>query len=51
MHDALEELTNCGQCFLSGELPGLGDTWWEENVVQRLTFHQRRIANERGFNS
>ena len=35
--------------FLDATLPGLGDNWWQQHVVERLSFQQQRMVQERGF--
>lgn len=37
--------------FLQKELPSLSEKWWEQNVIERLSFQQQRIASERGYTS
>jgi len=37
--------------WLERALPTLGDNWWKENVVDRLTFQQQRLLNERRISS
>ncbi|NMF98956.1 SNF2-related protein [Aromatoleum toluolicum] len=33
--------------WLEGKLPALGRNWWAENVVNRLTFQQQRLVEEK----
>ena len=33
--------------WLQEKLPRLGPKWWVENVVNRLTFQQQRLLDER----
>jgi len=35
--------------FLQAHLPALGETWWQQRVVERLTYQQQRILQERQF--
>ncbi len=35
--------------FLSIHLPKLSDKWWEKHVVDRLSFQQQRMVQERDF--
>ena len=35
--------------FLTFRLPDLAHNWWQERVLERLTFQQQRIVNEQGF--
>ena len=37
--------------FLEIHVPGLSENWWHEHVVERLTFQQQRLVEERGFRS
>lgn len=37
--------------WLEGRLPALGAGWWNDNVVQRLTFQQQRSVQERRITS
>jgi ATP-dependent helicase HepA len=37
--------------FLEENLPKLSKNWWQNNVIDCLTFEQRKIASERGFTS
>ena len=36
--------------YLSRRLPSLGQDWWQKNVLDRLSFQQQRIAQEKGVN-
>ncbi len=51
MHDLIRvgtvELTR----FLGDGLPKLSDDWWQRLVVDRLSFQQQRIIQERGYDS
>lgn len=44
LHTATAELAR----FLAATLPGLSADWWREHVVDRLSFQQQRIVQERG---
>ena len=37
--------------FLSAKLPALSEDWWDKHVVDRLTFQQQRMVQERNLNS
>jgi len=51
MHDALTDLAKNIQQFLETVLPSCDGQWWDNCVIGRLTFQQRRIAEERNINS
>lgn len=34
--------------YLETALPGLSQDWWETNVIGHLSYHQQRIAQEKG---
>lgn len=34
-------------CWLEKKLPALGTKWWVDNVLNRLTFQQQRLVDER----
>jgi len=44
---ATRELTQ----FLLAQLPALSEDWWNKHVVDRLSFQQQRMVQERGFKS
>jgi len=44
---ATRELTQ----FLSAQLPALSEDWWNKHVLDRLSFQQQRMVQERGFKS
>ncbi|USD43925.1 DEAD/DEAH box helicase family protein [Vibrio sp. SCSIO 43135] len=44
-------MTRALQDFLSSNLPTLSDDWWENNVIERLSFQQQKVALEKGFTS
>ena len=33
--------------FLGASLPTLSDDWWQKHVMDRLSFQQQRMAQER----
>ena len=35
--------------FLSKHLPAISDEWWEKHVVDRLSFQQQRMVQERNY--
>lgn len=37
------------ELYLAQRLPPLNSDWWQKNVVDRLTFQQQRIAQERSY--
>ncbi|MEO8644034.1 helicase-related protein [Pseudomonas sp.] len=37
--------------WLEAKLPALGSTWWVDNVVNRLTFQQQRLVEEKRIQS
>ena len=37
--------------FLRSRLPELSPNWWQTYVVDRLSFHQQRMVQERGYES
>lgn len=37
--------------YLDAKLPNLSQDWWKEHVIARLTFHQQRMVQERGYSS
>lgn len=51
MHDLIRIATTATCQFLEQSLPKLSSNWWDEHVFQRLTFHQLRVAEERGFST
>src|SRR3954464_11344156 len=47
-----ELLVNAGPdlaTYLSAKLPKLSPDWWQKHVVQRLSFQQQRMVEERGI--
>lgn len=51
MHDELRMAASDLAKFLQANLPNLSEKWWEDNVVDRLTFHQQRIVEEKRISS
>ena len=51
MHNELRLATSDLARFLQKKLPELSDDWWEKHVIDRLSFQQQRIINERGISS
>lgn len=51
MNPFFDTLAKCTRDFLQVTLPSLGGTWWEDCVLAKLTFQQRRIADEKGVSS
>ena len=47
----LGETSKCLALFLEKVLPSLFNDWWNEAVINTLTFQQRRWVKERGINS
>ena len=35
--------------FLDSRLETLSSDWWQQNVVERLTFQQQRVVQEQGY--
>jgi ATP-dependent helicase HepA len=51
MHDLIRIATTATCEFLEKSLPKLSSNWWDEHVIQRLSFHQSRVAEERRFST
>jgi superfamily II DNA or RNA helicase len=49
MHQELRLATGELAIFLEKNLPSCSDDWWDSRVVDRLSFHQRRIADEKRY--
>lgn len=47
MHNELRMATNDLAKFLQDTLPNLADDWWQKHVIDRLTFQQQRIVQEK----
>lgn len=45
----LHEATNALAAWLNRVLPRVADTWWEDCVLNSLSYTQREIANSKGF--
>ncbi|WP_432463236.1 hypothetical protein [Agarivorans sp. QJM3NY_33] len=44
MFTSFKIMTRALQDFLSSNLPTLSDDWWENNVIERLSFQQQKIG-------
>lgn len=51
MFTSFKIMTRVLQEFLSSYLPKLSDLWWEYNVVDRLSFQQQKVAQDKDFKS
>ena len=51
MHGELRLATSDLANFLQRELPAFSDEWWQRHVIDRLSFQQQRIVNERRHTS
>jgi hypothetical protein len=51
MHNILNDLAQSIQNFLENSLPSCDSQWWANCVFARLTFQQRRIAEENNMRS
>ena len=49
MNNLIYRATACIARLLSAKLPELSPDWWQKLVLDRLSFHQQRTAQERGF--
>ena len=49
MNDLLQLATVSLVSFLSAHLPGLSHDWWAKQVLDRLSFQQQRMVQERGL--
>ncbi len=47
MHQILEDVAAATAALLQRELPQLGSDWWKSNVLDRLSFQQQRLVNDR----
>jgi ATP-dependent helicase HepA len=47
MNELLHVSTNAISRWLEEKLPNLGLNWWADNVVNRLTFQQQRLLEEK----
>jgi ATP-dependent helicase HepA len=51
MYELIKVGTKELQKFLSEELPKLSNNWWEDSVIDRLSFQQQKLAIERNLDS
>jgi len=51
MNELLNEAARAISQWLEAKLPSLGPQWWADNVVNRLTFQQQRLIDERAIYS
>lgn len=51
MNELLQASVAVISCWLEEKLPKLGSQWWQDNVVQRLTFQQQRLLEEKRVQS
>jgi hypothetical protein len=51
MNDLLAKSNEQLSRWLESVLPTLDDQWWTRCVVNRLTFQQQRLLNDRGLSS
>jgi SNF2 family DNA or RNA helicase len=51
MYELIKVGTKELQKFLSEELPKLSNNWWEDRVIDRLSFQQQKLAIERNLDS
>lgn len=49
MNELLKAATAELERFLSASLPKLSNDWWTKHVIDRLSFQQQRLAQERHF--
>jgi len=49
MHELIRAATPELARFLHAELPALSADWWQKHVVERLSFQQQRMVQERGY--
>lgn len=49
MNDLIQIATAELARFLGANLPGLSPSWWQQHVVDRLSFQQQRMVQERGY--
>ena len=47
MNHELKMATSDLANFLQEKLPELSDQWWQEHVVERLSFQQQRVVGEK----
>lgn len=51
MHELIKTATPELARFLGEKLPEISTDWWQRNVLDRLSFQQQRVAQERGYSS
>src|SRR5688500_4495492 len=51
MNDLIHQAPASIAEYLSTKLPQLSPDWWKKLVLDRLSFHQQRLAMERGYRS
>ncbi|MBY8152091.1 DEAD/DEAH box helicase family protein [Vibrio fluvialis] len=51
MFTSFKIMTAALQDFLAANLPQLSHSWWDDNVIERLSFQQQKVAKEKGFQS
>lgn len=49
MHSLILVATPKLSAFLTSNLPKLTEDWWRKHVVERLSFQQQRMVEERGY--
>ena len=49
MNDLIQTATVELATFLNDKLPTLSADWWQKHVVERLSFQQQRMVQERGY--
>lgn len=49
MHQLIRTATGDLAAFLAAHLPSLSETWWETQVLNRLSFQQQRMVEERSL--
>ena len=50
INEYLHQATGLLVAWLDGKLRRVSDDWWNECVLDRLSYRQREIAIEKGFN-
>ena len=51
MNELLNDAARVISYWLEAKLPALGPQWWTQSVVNRLTFQQQRLVEERAIQS
>jgi ATP-dependent helicase HepA len=49
MHELIQAGADELARFLGANLPLLSDAWWQQHVVDRLSYQQQRMVQERGY--